>query len=92
MTTELRVERADQHDYLITVADVDGDVGFRLRVTPAAVAQLGLRPDQEAQTAAATAAYLIGRQPVIDLPSEVDLDDVIAAYEDFPGQLAALLK
>jgi hypothetical protein len=87
-----RIERADEHNYLITVADADGDVEFRLRVTPAAMAQLGLRPDQEVQTVAATAAYLIGRQPVIELPGELDLDDVIAAYEDFPGRLADALK
>jgi hypothetical protein len=86
-----RIEQVDEHDYLITVADPDGDVEFRLRVTSAAMARLGLRPDQEPRAVRATAAYLIARQPVIDLPGELDLDDVIAAYEDFPDQLAAAL-
>ena len=68
---EVRVERAGEHDYLITVAEEERDVEFRLRVAPTAVARLGLRPDQEARTAAVTAAYLIARQPVIDLPGEL---------------------
>jgi hypothetical protein len=90
-TASRRSIQAGEHDYLITAADPDGDVEFGLRVTPPALAQLGLRADQEASAVRVTAAYLIARQPVIDLPGQLDLDDVIAAYDDFADQLAAAL-
>ena len=50
----------------------------------------------EAQVAAATVRYLLSRQEAFDLPGELDLEDIIAAYADFTDvirhEVAALTR
>ena len=48
------------------------------------VAQIG---DDEQRVVEATAAYLIARQNAEDLPEQVDLDAVAAAYDDYVEDL-----
>ncbi len=61
----------------------------RVHADPAVVAQIA---DDEQRVVEATAAYLIARQSADDLPEQVDLDTVAAAYdgyiEDLHQQLA----
>ena len=51
---------------------------------PAVVAQIG---DDEQRVVEATAAYLIARQSAEDLPEQVDLDAVAAAYDGYVEDL-----
>jgi hypothetical protein len=87
-----RIEHIAEHDYLVRVTEGEDDVEFRIRAAPAALARLGFQPGQEPQVVAATAAFLTRRQLAADLPDVVDLDDVLAAYDDYLEELAARLE
>ncbi|MET9888191.1 hypothetical protein ABZZ20_34775 [Streptomyces sp. NPDC006430] len=53
-----------------------------LQASPDVVAQVGAAEADEQRVIEETALYLAERQPVMDLPPLVDLDDVAAAYGD----------
>ena len=44
---------------------------------------MGAGPARAVSDAAATVRYLLSRQEAFDLPSELDIEDVMAAYPDF---------
>ena len=72
------LEALGDHDYLVRFQQ-DGDtVVVRVHADPAVVAHIG---DDEQRVVEATAAYLIARQNAEDLPEQVDLDAVAAAYD-----------
>lgn len=76
MTT---LETLGDHDYLVRFAQDDDHVVL-LHADPEVVAQIC---DDEQRVVEATAAYLIARQSANDLPEQVDLDTVAAAYDDY---------
>ena len=78
------LEALGDHDYLVRFQQ-DGDtVVVRVHADPAVVAQIG---DDEQRVVEATAAYLIARQNADDLPEQVDLDTVAAAYDGYVADL-----
>ena len=78
------LEALGDHDYLVRFAQ-DGDtVVVRMHADPAVVAQID---DDEHRVVEATAAYLIARQSAEDLPEQVDLDTVAAAYDGYVADL-----
>lgn len=86
--TPFQVERAGGHDYLVRLIEAEDQVEFLIRAAPSALARLGFQPVQEPQVVAAAAAFLIRRQLAADLPDVVDLDDVVAVYDDYLDELA----
>ena len=78
------LEALGDHDYLVRFAQDEGTVVVRMHADPAVVAQIS---DDEQQVVAATAAYLIARQSADDLPEQVDLDTVAAAYDGYVADL-----
>jgi hypothetical protein len=58
-----------------------------VNASPAVIARLTTEETDEARIIQATAAYLIARQRADDLPPQLDLDDVAAAYEGFEADL-----
>lgn len=78
------LEALGDHDYLVQFQQ-DGDtVVVRLHADPAVVEQIC---DDERRVVEATAAYLIERQSAEDLPEQVDLDTVAAAYDSYVDDL-----
>jgi hypothetical protein len=49
------------------------------------------RPIWETHVVTATVAYLTARQSPDDLPGQLDLDDVLAAYAGYVDDMSALL-
>jgi hypothetical protein len=92
MSERLQVEPAGGHDYLVQVRENEETIEFRIRATPAVLSQLGVSHGQEMRVVAATAALLTERQLAADLPPVVDLDDVVAAYDDYLGELGGRLS
>ena len=83
------LEALGDHDYLVRFKQDEEAVVVRVHADPAVVMQIA---DDEQSVVEATAAYLIARQSADDLPEDVDLDAVAAAYngyvEDLECQLA----
>jgi hypothetical protein len=82
MVDEPRIEALGDHDYRVSVAMDDDVVSIRVRATPDVVARVGGTHADEARVVAATMAFLTARQGADDLPQQLDLDDVVAAYGD----------
>jgi hypothetical protein len=86
---EPALESLGDHDYLVRFVEGEDTVVVRVYADPAVVAQIA---EDEQRVVQATAAYLIDRQSADDLPEQVDLDAVAAAYDgyiaDMRGQLS----
>jgi hypothetical protein len=78
------LEALGDHDYLVRFAQDEDIVVVCMHADPAVVAQIG---DDEQRVVEATAAYLIARQSADDLPEQVDLDTVAAAYDGYVADL-----
>ncbi|MBY0290700.1 MAG: hypothetical protein K2X52_26690 [Mycobacteriaceae bacterium] len=83
------LEALGQHDYLISFQHDQDTKVVRLHADPAVVAQIA---DDEQRVVEATAAYLIARQSAEDLPEDVDLDMVAAAYDSYVADLRRQLS
>jgi len=82
-----RIESLGDHDYLVHVTQ-DGDlVTIRMRATPEVVARIGGPGADETRIITATMAFLTARQRPDDLPGQLDLEDIIAAYDDYLDDL-----
>lgn len=77
------IEALGDHDYLVSVAQDGERVTIRIRATPEVVARIAGPDADETRVIAATMAYLTARQRPDELPRQLDLDDVIAAYDDY---------
>lgn len=78
------LEALGDHDYLVRFHQDDDTVIVRVHADPDVVAQIAA---DEQRVVAATAAYLIARQSADDLPEQVDLDAVAAAYDSYVDDL-----
>lgn len=77
------IEALGDHDYLVCVGQDDERVTIRIRATPEVVARIAGPDIDETRVIAATMAFLTARQRPDDLPKQLDLDDIIAAYDDY---------
>ena len=78
------LEALDDHDYLVRLQQGEDTVVLRVHADPAVVERIA---EEEQRVVEATAAYLIARQSVDELPEQVDLDDVAAAYDGYVEDL-----
>lgn len=87
MPDQPQVEALGAHRYLVRALAGEDMVEVEVHANPAVVARITGEPTDEARVVEATAAYLIARQRADDLPQELDLEDVIAAYDGFEEEL-----
>lgn len=92
MTDQPRVESLGDHDYLVRVRQGEDTIEIQVRATPTVIARLTSDETDETRIIEATAAYLIARQRADDLPPQLDLDDVAAAYAGFEDALRQQLR
>lgn len=78
------IEALGDHDYLVRFQQDQDTRVLRVHADPAVVSQI---VSDERKVVEATAAYLIARQSADDLPEEVDLDMVAAAYDGYVADL-----
>ena len=78
------LEALGDHDYLLRFEQDEDTVVVRVHADPAVVAQIA---EDEQRVVEATAAYLVARQSADDLPEQVDLDAVAAAYDRYVADL-----
>ncbi len=83
MANPFTVEVPGDHEYVIRL-DGDGEtVESRVRITPELVEQLGARIEDEERLVRRTVEFLVRHQDVADLPGIIELEDVMASYDDF---------
>ena len=78
------LEALGDHDYLVRLQQGEDTVVLRVHADPAVVERIA---DEEQRVVEATAVYLIARQSADELPEQVDLDDVAAAYDGYVEDL-----
>jgi hypothetical protein len=82
MSEQFQIEPMGDHGYLVHARYSGGVIESRFQASPAVVDALDAAEADEQRIIEETALYLAERQPVMDLPPMVDLDDVVAAYGD----------
>ncbi|WP_326545536.1 hypothetical protein QGN32_17285 [Mycolicibacterium sp. ND9-15] len=86
-TNDPAIEALGDHDYLVHIPQDEDLIAIRIRANPEAVARIAGPHADETSVVAATVTYLTVRQRPDDLPEQLDLDDVIAAYSDYVDEL-----
>ncbi|MFD4944658.1 hypothetical protein ACFWNT_19525 [Streptomyces sp. NPDC058409] len=92
MSERFQVKALGDHDYLVRVHEAGEMIETLFQVSSAMLDQLHLVEADEQRVVEETAAFLAERQPVIDLPQMIDLEDVAAAYGDFLDELDRRLR
>lgn len=77
------IKAGEEHVYLVHVHDPDDKIVIKLRLGEDVARDLDVVSVHEDQVAAATVRFLLSRQEAFDLPSELEFEDIIAAYADF---------
>jgi hypothetical protein len=77
------VEDLGEHAFLVRFPGGEEPVESRILGSAEVLAQLGLPDVDELRVVRATAEFLVERQLAIDLPAVIDLDDVVAGYDDY---------
>jgi len=92
MLDETTIDALGEHRFLVRARQGDDIVEIRIRTSPAVLAQLTVDEADEARLVEATVEYLVARQRADDLPEQLDVDDVLAAYDDFEDEVRRRLK
>ena len=86
MTTSIDIEAQGDHRYVVSFRDGDDECESWFNFTPAVLQQLGVEDGE--RTVRRTAEFLVQRQGVADFPDIVELEDVIATYDDYVAFIA----
>lgn len=82
MSVPFEVEELRDHYYLVRAGVDDTTAETRFFLDPAALDGLGLAGADPLEVVRVTAAFLLERQRIDDLPTQVEMEDVAAAYPD----------
>ena len=92
MAEHLSVELVIDHEYRVRIGNGGDTVESEFVVDPDVLTELGLDPGDERRIVEHTAQFLADHQPVTDFPALVYLDEVAAAYHDYPDDLRRRLS
>jgi hypothetical protein len=81
------IEEQGDHEYLVTQASELEDVRTWFRLTPEVLDRIG--SDDEEDVVRRTVQFLRRHQDVADFPDVVELEDVIAGYDDYLPAMTA---
>ncbi|MCP2256404.1 hypothetical protein LX15_000087 [Streptoalloteichus tenebrarius] len=91
MAERFLVEPVAEHEYLVRTEAEGQTVECRFHVDPGVLEKLGVAEADEQRVVEKSAVFLAQRQPVIDFPWLVDLQDFLVSYDDYPEELRRLL-
>jgi hypothetical protein len=83
----ITVDELGEHHFLVTFPGGEEPVQTRIQGSADVLAQLGLQDRDEPLVVQATAAFLLERQLAIDLPAVIDIEDVVAGYDDYLDEI-----
>ncbi|WP_157695506.1 hypothetical protein [Nakamurella panacisegetis] len=81
------IQALDGQTYLASVTDEEATVDIRISVSAAGLERIGMAAGDEPRIVRETLAYLLDRQRADELPDTLDLEDVIAAYDDYTDDI-----
>jgi hypothetical protein len=81
MPDDIEIDAQGDHEYLVTQASELEDVRTWFRLSPEVLDRIG--SDDEEDVVRRTVQFLRRHQDVADFPDVVELEDVIASYEDY---------
>lgn len=81
MLEDMEIDAQGENGFLVTQASELEDVRTWFKVSPEVMDQLGA--DDEEDVVRRTVEFLRRHQDVADFPEAIDLEDVIAAYDDY---------
>lgn len=91
MENKFEFERVNEDEYLVRWAS-EGQTGESVvQLNQDFLSEAGLGDFEQQAVVEKTAELLAERQPVIDFPLTVDLEEISAAYGDFAEQLRSRL-
>jgi hypothetical protein len=82
MAASIEIETQGEHHYVVRLRDNEDVCESWFNITPTVLEQLRAGGEDEERVVRRTAEFLAQRQDVADFPDIVDLDDVIAVYDD----------
>ncbi|WP_169813400.1 DUF2249 domain-containing protein [Nocardia vaccinii] len=91
MPVRIEIEPVVEHEYRVHVDDHGDSALSEFVVHPDVLAEWGFRSLDEGEVVLCTAEFLAERQPVIDFPPLVYLDEVAAAYDTYLEELRGRL-
>ncbi len=83
MTASIDIEALGDHRYVVRMREDDDTCESWFNLSPALLQQWGLEGQDEERTVRRTAEYLLEHQDVPDFPDIVELEDVVATYDDY---------
>jgi hypothetical protein len=81
MPDDIDIDAQGDHEYLVTQASELEDVRTWFRLSPEALDRIG--SDDEEDVVRRTVEFLRRHQDVADFPDVIELEDVIAGYDDY---------
>ncbi len=86
MAEDFEIRPEGEHEYVVVQPTEADDVETWFRLTPEVLDRLGT--DDEEDVVRRTVLFLRRHQDVADFPDMVELEDVIASYEDYLPAMA----
>ena len=83
MATSIEIDTQGDHQYVVQLRDDDEVTESWFTITPSLREQLCSDGEDEEHFVRRTAEFLVQHQDVADFPDIVDLEDVIATYDDY---------
>lgn len=80
---DMDIEEQGDHEYVVRQTDQGETVETWFRLTPAVLDRLGVSDDEEEDLIARTVTFLKKHQDIADFPDLVEIEDVLASYEDY---------
>jgi hypothetical protein len=87
MAIAIEVEGLGGHQYVVRLQDGEDVTESWFNITPGLLDGLPVAADEQ-EVVRRTAAFLAEHQDVADYPTVVELEDVMATYDDYAATLA----
>jgi hypothetical protein len=87
MDNTFKIELVNDNEYAVRSLAEGQPVESLFRIDPDYLDRIGLATADGKRVVEETARFLAEHQPVIDFPPMIDIEDITAAYEDYPQQL-----
>ena len=83
MAASIEIDSQGAHQYVVRLRDDEETCETWFNLTPALLDQVRVAGESEEQVVQRTTEFLVARQDVADFPDIVELEDVIATYDDY---------
>jgi hypothetical protein len=83
MAASIEIAPQGEHQYVVRLQDGEDVAETWFNITPELLDRVLAQGEDEEGVVRRTAEYLVARQDVADFPRIVELEDVIASYDDY---------